>query len=127
MEKAKETARQKEYVETLFKRKRYLKDINSGNATVRGFAERNAINAPIQGTAADIIKVAMINIHNRFKSEGIRSKMILQVHDELNFSVYPEEKEKVEKIVLEEMQGAFSMKVPLVADCGWGENWLEAH
>ena len=126
MEKAKETARQKEYVEKLFKRKRYLKDINSGNATVRGFAERNAINAPIQGTAADIIKVAMINIHNRFKSEGIRSKMILQVHDELNFSVYPEEKEKVEKIVLEEMQGAFSMKVPLVADCGWGENWLEA-
>ncbi len=127
MEKAKETARQKEYVETLFKRKRYLKDINSGNATVRGFAERNAINAPIQGTAADIIKVAMINIHNRFKLEGIRSKMILQVHDELNFSVYPKEKEKVEKIVLEEMQGAFCMKVPLVADCGWGKNWLEAH
>ena len=127
MEKAKETARQKEYVETLFKRKRYLKDINSGNATVRGFAERNAINAPIQGTAADIIKVAMIKIYNRFKKENIRSKMILQVHDELNFSVYPEEKEKVEKIVLEEMQGAFSMKVPLVADCGWGQNWLEAH
>ena len=127
MEKAKETARDKGYVETLFKRRRYLKDINSGNATVRGFAERNAINAPIQGTAADIIKVAMINIYNRFKREGIRSKMILQVHDELNFSVYPEEKEKVEKIVLEEMQGAFSMKVPLVADCGWGKNWLEAH
>ena len=127
MEKAKETARQKEYVETLFKRKRYLKDINSGNATVRGFAERNAINAPIQGTAADIIKVAMIKIYNRFKKENIRSKMILQVHDELNFSVYPEEKEKVEKIVLEEMQGAFSMKVPLVADCGWGQNLLEAH
>ena len=127
MEKAKETARQKEYVETLFKRKRYLKDINSGNATVRGFAERNAINAPIQGTAADIIKVAMIKIYNRFKKENIRSKMILQVHDELNFSVYPEEKEKVEKIVLEEMQGAFCMKVPLVADCGWGKNWLEAH
>ena len=127
MEKAKDTARDKGYVETLFKRRRYLKDINSGNATVRGFAERNAINAPIQGTAADIIKVAMINIYNRFKREGIRSKMILQVHDELNFSVYPEEKEKVEKIVLEEMQGAFSMKVPLVADCGWGKNWLEAH
>ena len=127
MEKAKETARDKGYVETLFKRRRYLKDINSGNATVRGFAERNAINAPIQGTAADIIKVAMINIYNRFKREGIRSKMILQVHDELNFSVYPEEKEKVEKIVLEEMQGAFCMKVPLVADCGWGKNWLEAH
>ena len=127
MEKAKETASDKGYVETLFKRRRYLKDINSGNATVRGFAERNAINAPIQGTAADIIKVAMINIYNRFKREGIRSKMILQVHDELNFSVYPEEKEKVEKIVLEEMQGAFSMKVPLVADYGWGKNWLEAH
>ena len=127
MEKAKETARDKGYVETLFKRRRYLKDINSGNATVRGFAERNAINAPIQGTAADIIKVAMINIYNRFKREGIRSKMILQVHDELNFSVYPEEKEKVEKIVLEEMQNAFPMQVPLVADCGWGNNWLEAH
>ena len=127
MEKAKDTARDKGYVETLFKRRRYLKDINSGNATVRGFAERNAINAPIQGTAADIIKVAMINIYNRFKREGIRSKMILQVHDELNFSVYPEEKEKVKKIVLEEMQGAFCMKVPLVADCGWGKNWLEAH
>ena len=127
MEKANETARQKGYVETLFNRRRYLADINSGNATVRGFAERNAINAPIQGTAADIIKVAMIKIYNRFKKENIRSKMILQVHDELNFSVYPEEKEKVEKIVLEEMQGAFSMKVPLVADCGWGQNWLEAH
>ena len=127
MEKAKETARQKGYVETLFNRRRYLADINSGNATVRGFAERNAINAPIQGTAADIIKVAMIKIYNRFKKENIRSKMILQVHDELNFSVYTEEKAKVEKIVLEEMQGAFSMKVPLVADCGWGQNWLEAH
>ena len=127
METAKETARKNGYVETLFKRRRYLADINSRNATVRGFAERNAINAPIQGTAADIIKVAMINIYNRFNNEGIRSKMILQVHDELNFSVYPDEKEKVEKIVLEEMQGAFSMKVPLVADCGWGKNWLEAH
>ena len=127
METAKETARKNGYVETLFKRRRYLADINSRNATVRGFAERNAINTPIQGTAADIIKVAMINIYNRFNQEGIRSKMILQVHDELNFSVYPEEKEKVEKIVLEEMQSAFSMKVPLVADCGWGENWLEAH
>ena len=127
METAKETARKNGYVETLFKRRRYLADINSRNATVRGFAERNAINAPIQGTAADIIKVAMINIYNRFNQEGIRSKMILQVHDELNFSVYPEEKEKVEKIVLKEMQSAFSMKVPLVADCGWGENWLEAH
>ena len=127
MEKAKEEARSKGYVETLFHRRRYLADINSANGTVRGFAERNAINAPIQGTAADIIKVAMVRIHRRFKSENIRSKMILQVHDELNFSVYPDEKEKVERIVLEEMQNAFPMEVPLVADCGWGNNWLEAH
>ena len=127
MEKSKEVARQQGYVTTLFGRRRYLPDINSANATVRGFAERNAINAPIQGTAADIIKVAMIHIFNRFKAENIRSKMILQVHDELNFSVYPEEKEKVERIVLEEMQNAFHMAVPLVADSGFGENWLEAH
>ena len=127
MEKAKEEARSKGYVETLFHRRRYLADINSANGTVRGFAERNAINAPIQGTAADIIKVAMVRIHRRFKSENIRSKMILQVHDELNFSVYPDEKEKVEHIVLEEMQNAFPIEVPLVADCGWGNNWLEAH
>ena len=127
MEKAKEEARQKGYVTTLFGRRRYLADINSANATVRGFAERNAINAPIQGTAADIIKVAMIRIHNRFKAENIRSKMILQVHDELNFSVYPEEREQVERIVMEEMEKAFQMQVPLVADSGWGANWLEAH
>ena len=127
MDKAIEEARQKEYVETLFGRRRYLKDINSHNATVRGFAERNAINAPIQGTAADIIKVAMIRIFQRFKAENIRSKMLLQVHDELNFSVYPEEKEKVEQIVIEEMQNAIEMKVPLIADCGFGNNWLEAH
>ena len=127
MEKSKEIARQKGYVTTLFGRRRYLPDINSANATVRGFAERNAINAPIQGTAADIIKVAMIHIFNRFKAEGIKSKMILQVHDELNFSVYPEEKEKVKRIVIEEMQNAFQMQVPLVADSGFGDNWLEAH
>ena len=127
MEKSKEIARQNGYVTTLFGRRRYLPDINSHNATVRGFAERNAINAPIQGTAADIIKVAMIHIHQRFKAEGIKSKMILQVHDELNFSVYPEEKEKVEAIVIEEMQRAFPLSVPLVADSGFGENWLEAH
>ena len=127
MEKAKEEARQKGYAETLFGRRRYLPDINSHNGTVRGFAERNAINAPIQGSEADIIKVAMISIWRRFKSEGIRSKMILQVHDELNFSVYPDEKEKVEKIVLEEMQGAYKLAVPLIADAGWGKNWLEAH
>ncbi len=127
MELSKEEARTKGYVQTQFGRRRYLPDINSRNATVRGFAERNAINAPIQGTAADIIKVAMIRIARRFKAEGIRSKMILQVHDELNFSVFPEEKELVERIVIEEMQGAFPMTVPLVADCGWGSNWLEAH
>ena len=127
MEKSKEIARQQGYVTTLFGRRRYLPDINSANSVVRGFAERNAINAPIQGTAADIIKVAMIHIYQRFKVEGIKSKMILQVHDELNFSVYPDEKEKVERIVLEEMQNAFHMSVPLVADSGFGENWLEAH
>ena len=127
MEKSKEVAREKGYVTTLFGRRRYLPDINSHNATVRGFAERNAINAPIQGTAADIIKVAMIRIYNRFKAEGIRSKMILQVHDELNFSVYPDEKEKVEGIVLQEMQNALNLSVPLVADSGFGKNWLEAH
>ena len=127
MEKSKEVARKQGYVTTLFGRRRYLPDINSANSVVRGFAERNAINAPIQGTAADIIKVAMIHIFQRFKTEGIKSKMILQVHDELNFSVYPDEKEKVERIVLEEMQNAFHMSVPLVADSGFGENWLEAH
>ena len=127
MEQSKEIARQKGYVTTLFGRRRYLPDINSANSVVRGFAERNAINAPIQGTAADIIKVAMIHIFERFKTDGIKSKMILQVHDELNFSVLPEEKEKVEQIVLEEMQNAFQMQVPLVADSGFGANWLEAH
>ena len=127
METSKEIARKQGYVETFFHRRRYLPDINSHNATVRGFAERNAINAPIQGSAADIIKVAMIRIFDRFKRENIRSKMILQVHDELNFSVYPDEKEQVEKIVLEEMQNAYQLKVPLVADAGWGQNWLEAH
>lgn len=127
MEKAKESAREKGYAETLYHRRRYLPDINSQNATVRGFAERNAINAPIQGSEADIIKVAMIRIHDRFRREGIRSKMILQVHDELNFSVLPEEKELVERVVIEEMQGACQLSVPLTADAGWGSNWLEAH
>lgn len=127
MEQSKETARAKGYAETFFHRRRYLPDINSHNATVRNFAERNAINAPIQGSAADIIKIAMVRISRRFKAEGIKSKMILQVHDELNFSVLPEEKEKVERIVLEEMQNAYPLSVPLVADCGWGANWLEAH
>ena len=127
MERSKEIVRQKGYAETVFHRRRYLPDIHSHNATVRGFAERNAINAPIQGSAADIIKVAMVRIYRRMKAEGLKSKMILQVHDELNFSVVPEEKERMERLVLEEMQGAFALKVPLIADAGWGENWLEAH
>lgn len=127
MESAIATAREKKYAETMFGRRRYLPDIDSKNGTVRGFAERNAINAPIQGSEADIIKIAMIRIWRRFKKEGIRSKMILQVHDELNFSVYPEEKEKVEDIVLTEMQNACQLSVPLIADAGWGKNWLEAH
>ena len=127
MEQAKETAKTNGYVETFFHRRRYLPDINSSNATVRGIAERNAINAPIQGSAADIIKVAMVRIFQRFQRENIRSKMILQVHDELNFSVLPTEKELVERIVMEEMQAAYPLDVPLVADGGWGNNWLEAH
>ncbi|MBR6944555.1 MAG: DNA polymerase I, partial [Prevotella sp.] len=127
MEEAKATAREKGYAETIFHRRRYLPDITSRNATVRNFAERNAINAPIQGSAADIIKVAMIRIFQRFEELKLRSKMILQVHDELNFNVVPEEKEIVERIVIEEMQGAFPLIVPLVADAGWGTNWLEAH
>ena len=127
MEAAKEQAREKGYAETMFGRRRYLPDITSRNGTVRGFAERNAINAPIQGSEADIIKIAMIRIWRRFKDENIRSKMILQVHDELNFSVYPDEVEQVGKIVIEEMQKACELNVPLVADAGWGDNWLEAH
>lgn len=120
-------ARERGYIETIFKRKRYLPDINSRNAVVRGYAERNAINAPIQGSAADIIKVAMVRIYQRFLKERIQSKMILQVHDELNFSVLPEEQEKVQQIVIEEMESAYKMKAPLLADSGWGQNWLEAH
>ena len=127
MEQSKEMARKNGYAETFLHRRRYLPDINSHNATVRNFAERNAINAPLQGSAADIIKVAMVRIYSRFKRENIRSKMILQVHDELNFSVLPEEKDLVERIVIEEMQNAYALRVPLIADCGWGKNWLEAH
>ena len=126
-ERCREQARRDGYVETIFHRKRYLPDILSHNATVRGYAERNAVNAPIQGSAADIIKVAMIDIFRRFRAEGLRSKMILQVHDELNFSVFPEERDRVEAIVLDAMSKACTMRVPLVADCGWGANWLEAH
>ena len=127
MEQAKETACRQGYVVTLYGRRRYLPDINSRNATVRGFAERNAINAPIQGTAADIIKVAMIRIHQRFIAEGLRSKMILQVHDELNFSVVPDERERVQQIVVHEMEHACELSVPLTVDSGFGANWLEAH
>ena len=111
----------------MFGRRCYLPDINSRNSVVRGYAERNAINAPIQGSAADIVKVAMSRIDKRMQERKMRSKMILQVHDELNFSVYPEEKELLQQIVIEEMQNAVQLKVPLIADCGWGKNWLEAH
>ena len=122
-----EQARQVGYVQTLWGRKRYLPDINSGNSFVRGFAERNAINAPIQGSAADIIKVAMIAIDQAFKKSNLKSQMILQVHDELNFNVYPDELEQVKQIVCHEMQQAIKLNVPLIADCGIGTNWLEAH
>ena len=127
MDKSIQRARIKGYIETISGRRRYLADINSNNSVVRGYAERNAINAPIQGSAADIIKVAMIRIFQRFEKEHIRSKMILQVHDELNFSVYPDEKEKVQEIIISEMENAYKMQVPLKADSGWGKNWLEAH
>ena len=127
MDEAIATCREKGYAETIYHRRRYLPDIASRNATVRGFTERNAINAPIQGSEADIIKVAMIHIFKRFAAEGLRSRMILQVHDELNFSVYPEEREQVERIVIEEMENACRLSIPLTADAGWGANWLEAH
>lgn len=127
MEQSVVIARERGYILTAFGRRRYLSDINSRNAVVRGYAERNAVNAPIQGTAADIIKVAMVRIDQRFEREGIRSKMILQVHDELNFSVYPEELDHVKQIVIDEMEHAYELSVPLLADCGEGSNWLEAH
>ena len=127
MDKSIQIAREQGYVETIFHRKRFLPDINSRNATVRGYAERNAINAPIQGSAADIIKVAMARIYKRFQSNNLKAKMILQVHDELNFSVPEAEKEIIQKIVIEEMERAYRMLVPLKADFGWGKNWLEAH
>ena len=127
MEQRVNVAREKGYIVTEFGRRRYLPDLASKNAVVRGYAERNAVNAPIQGTAADIIKVAMIRIDHRFTAEGIRAKMILQVHDELNFSVPTDELDRVQRIVIEEMESAFTMRVPLIADCGTGNNWLEAH
>ena len=127
IERCKDEARQKGYAETIMGRRRYLPDINSKNGTVRAFAERNAVNAPIQGTAADIMKVAMIRVWQRLKAEGLKTKLILQVHDELNFSVPQNEREQVERIVKEEMQNACHLAVPLIADGGWGSNWLEAH
>ena len=127
MDESVRIAKENGYVETIYKRKRFLPDIKSNNAIVRGYAERNAINAPIQGSAADIIKVAMVRIFNRFEAEGLKSKMILQVHDELNFNVYKNEAESVKKIVLEEMENVLNLQVPLIADCGEGTNWLEAH
>ena len=127
MEESIRVAKEKGYVETLFKRKRFLPDINSHNAIVRGYAERNAINAPIQGSAADIIKLAMIRIHQRFEAEQLKSRMILQVHDELNFNVRKEEFDRVKEIVLDCMEHVLQLRVPLIADCGEGKNWLEAH
>ena len=126
-EKQKELARQQGYAVTLFGRKRYLPDILSHNATVRSFAERNAVNSPIQGTAADIIKMAMVTIHRRLKEEGLKAQMIMQVHDELNFNVPLNEVDKVREIVVSEMQHVVHLTVPLIADCGVGTNWLEAH
>lgn len=127
MDRSIQMARERGYTETMFCRRCMLPDINSHNAVVRGYAERNAINTPIQGSAADIIKIAMVRIDRRMQAENMRSKMILQVHDELNFSVFPEEKERLQKMVVEEMESACQMSVPLIADCGWGKNWLEAH
>ena len=127
MDESIRVAKEHGYVETIFHRKRFLPDINSHNAIVRGYAERNAINAPIQGSAADIIKLAMIRIHERFEAEGLKSRMILQVHDELNFNVYREEYERVKEIVLDCMEHVIPLRVPLIADYGKGENWLEAH
>jgi DNA polymerase I len=120
-------AREQGYVTTMFGRRRYLRDIQSRNQVVRGNAERNAINAPIQGTAADIIKIAMVRIHEKLKNEGFSSKMILQVHDELIFEVVPGELEKLKEMVVHEMTNAVKLDVPLKVDCGTGKNWLEAH
>ncbi|HNT42096.1 MAG TPA: DNA polymerase, partial [Tenuifilaceae bacterium] len=120
-------ARERGWVETLFGRKRYLNDIKSSNQTVRGMAERNAINAPIQGSAADIIKLAMIGIHSEFKRLKLQSKMIIQVHDELVFDVYQPELEQVKEIARSQMEGAAALQIPLVVDIGVGKNWLEAH
>ena len=120
-------ARETGYVETIFGRRRYLPDINSRNATVRSLAERNAINAPIQGTSADIIKLAMINVSHRLDAEGMKSRMVLQIHDELMFDAVPEEVDHLQKIVTEEMENVISLSIPLTVECNHGNNWLEAH
>jgi DNA polymerase-1 len=127
MDECIQRAKENGYVETIFGRKRYLADINSQNSVVRGFAERNAINAPIQGSAADIIKIAMVNIQKRLTAESLQTKMTMQVHDELNFTVPQAEIEQARKVVVEEMENVLKLKVPLIADCGVGANWLEAH
>ena len=127
MERVVEEARSNGYVTTLFGRRRYLRDIDSRNANARAFAERNAVNAPIQGSAADIMKIAMVGVARRFREEGIRSKLILQVHDEIVIDLLPTERAAVERIVREEMEGAAELSVPLVVDCGVGKDWLEAH
>ena len=127
IERQKQLAREQGYAVTLFGRKRYLPDILSHNATVRSFAERNAVNSPIQGTAADIIKMAMVTIHRRLKEEGLKAQMIMQVHDELNFNVPVAEVDRVREIVISEMQNVVHLTIPLIADCGVGTNWLQAH
>ena len=120
-------ARENGYVETIFGRRRYLPDITSRNATVRALAERNAINAPIQGTSADIIKLAMINVARRIQEEKMASRMVLQIHDELVFDAVPEEVERLQKIVREEMENVIELSIPLTVECNYGKNWLEAH
>ena len=127
MDDAIKSAREKGYVETIMKRRRYLEDINSANAIVRGFAERNAVNAPIQGSAADVIKIAMINIHKKLSEGNYKSKMLLQVHDELVFDIYKPELEELKILIKSEMEGAYKLEVPLDVELGIGENWLEAH
>ncbi len=122
-----EFAREKGYVQTILGRRRYLKDINSANAVVRSAAERNAVNAPIQGSAADVIKIAMINIHKKLRDENWKSKMLLQVHDELVFDVHNNELEKIQPMIKHEMENAFKMSVPLEVELGMGKDWLEAH
>jgi DNA polymerase-1 len=121
------TAKENEYVETIMGRRRYLRDINSNNATTRGYAERNAINAPIQGSAADIIKLAMVNIQQWLKEENLKTKMIMQVHDELVFDVYKDEVEIVKPKIIDLMMNAVSLEVPLEVEAGVGDNWLKAH